>query len=170
MEPEHEQRAADLQLCRLGFAILSFALVLACFTEILEPARACSAAPGLVLPGSADVGCWHWIDAPVVWGSLIGTYLLWGRWSDPGWQRRSGLLMVMALVDAVLWLLDHGDDLACGQRRRPRLAPRPTRPGAGLGRVRADRRASRATSWPTWASSRPPRPARPPGRSPPPAR
>ena len=34
----------------------------------------------------------------MVWGCLIGTYLLWGRWSQLGWQRRVGLLIVMSLA------------------------------------------------------------------------
>ena len=47
----------------------------------------------------------------MVWGCLVGTYLLWGRWSDSGWQRRVGLLIVMSLVDVVLWALNQSDEL-----------------------------------------------------------
>jgi hypothetical protein len=63
------------------------------------------------LPWLVNGPVWRWVDAPIVWASLIGTYLLWGRWSDPGWQRRSGLLVVMGAVDAVLWLIKHGGTL-----------------------------------------------------------
>ena len=54
---------------------------------------------------------WDWLDVPIVWGSLIGTYLLWGRWNERGWQRRAGLLLVMCGVDMALWFLEHGNDL-----------------------------------------------------------
>lgn len=58
---------------------------------------------------------WHWSDVPVVWGSLLGTYLLWGRWSDPGWQRRSGLLVLMCVFDAFFWIVEHGGELGLRQ-------------------------------------------------------
>ena len=25
-------------------------------------------------------------DTPIIWGCLLGTYFLWGRWDDAGWQ------------------------------------------------------------------------------------
>jgi hypothetical protein len=58
-----------------------------------------------------NMGWFRLVGPPIVWGSLIGTYLLWGRWSDAGWQRRVGLLLVMSLVDLVLWAMDHGEAL-----------------------------------------------------------
>ena len=110
MEPEHETQRQTYQLTRLGFAILSLSLLVACVTEVL----------GLIalFGGSALVArivnlwWWRWTGTPVVWGCLIGTYLLWARWTDKGWQRRVGLLIVMSLVDVVLWALSHGDELA----------------------------------------------------------
>ncbi len=48
---------------------------------------------------------------PITWGSLLGVIILWGRFDHPGWQRRVGLLLVMSLVDAGLWFLDHGEAL-----------------------------------------------------------
>ena len=52
---------------------------------------------------------------PITWGSLLGVTLLWGRFDHPGWQRRVGLLLVMSLVDAGLWFLDHGAALGLAE-------------------------------------------------------
>ncbi len=43
----------------------------------------------------------------VVLGSLTGVALLWGRWPDLHWQRRSGLLLLLCLADLVSWTADH---------------------------------------------------------------
>jgi hypothetical protein len=109
LDTERERERQTYQLCRLGFGVTAFALAVACVSTFLF-------LPGLFggppfLPWLVQGPFWRWSDAPVVWGSLIGTYLLWGRWNDPGWQRRAGLLLVMGLVDLILWGFDHGDDL-----------------------------------------------------------
>jgi hypothetical protein len=109
MDQEREQERQTYRLCRLGFGIISFALVIACFSTLLS-------LPGhfggrAFLPWLRNTTWWVWVDAPVVWGSLIGSYLLWGRWNHAAWQRRAGLLVLMGLVDAVLWLSEHGQDL-----------------------------------------------------------
>ena len=108
MEQEREEQRRTYVLCRLGFAFLSIALALACMSWAL------SMAGFFLLPLFGWIrrsAFWHWVDTPIVWGSLVGTYLLWGRWSHPSWQRRSGLLLLMGLVDLILWFLDHGNDL-----------------------------------------------------------
>ena len=50
---------------------------------------------------------WHeWefpIETGVVFGSFLGACLLWGRWPDASWQRRSGLLLMMCQTDVILW-------------------------------------------------------------------
>src|SRR5262249_33383384 len=97
------------RLCRLGFAILSFSLLLACFTSLLELIDSFGGRSFMIWV--MNTGFLKWVDAPIVWGCLVGTYLLWGRWDDRGWQRRVGLLVVMGLIDGVLWTLEHGDDL-----------------------------------------------------------
>ncbi len=109
MDQEREQERKTYRLCRLGFAILSFALVVACLTTMIVLPRQFGGRG--FFRWLQDLPGWQWIDAPVVWGSLVGTYLLWGRWDNPSWQRRSGLLVVMSVVDVVLWLLDHGGAL-----------------------------------------------------------
>ena len=50
-----------------------------------------------------------WLEAPIVWGCLIGATLLWGRWDHVSWQRRAGCFLVMSLVDLGLWFVDRGD-------------------------------------------------------------
>ena len=108
MDQDRETQRRTYQLCRLGFTILSAALGLACLTSLL----------GLALPflGFRDLAraifsskLFLWIDAPIVWGCLIGAYLLWGRWTQASWQRRAGLLVLMGLVDIVLWLFKNGE-------------------------------------------------------------
>lgn len=114
METERESLRQTYQLCRLGFGILSVALLLACPISILMLAVLFGARHLVAWLGNP--WWWHWSATPVVWGSLIGTYLLWGRWNNPGWQRRVGLLIVMGLVDVVLWGLDHGGELGLSGR------------------------------------------------------
>jgi hypothetical protein len=111
LDQENEQLRKTYQVCRLGFAILSAALVLACFTSILP----------LIVHFHPELSrqilraSWYqWLDVPMAWGCLVGTTLLWGRWDHQGWQRRVGLLLVMCLVDVGLSLLEHGPALGIG--------------------------------------------------------
>jgi hypothetical protein len=111
MDLEREQLRKTYSLCRLAFGLLSVALVIACLTYFValfynfnpHLARQIVSSP------------WYqWIDVPVVWGSLFGVTLLWGRWDQVSWQRRSGLLLAMCLVDVALWFLDHADAMGRG--------------------------------------------------------
>src|SRR3954452_15702504 len=109
MDQERETQRQTYLLCRLGFAILSVSLLLACSTSILTLV-AQFGGPSL-MAWIGGLSWWRWVGTPIVWGCLVGTYLLWGRWDEPGWQRRAGMLVLMNLIDVVLWVLDHGDDL-----------------------------------------------------------
>jgi hypothetical protein len=109
MDPEHDSQRQSYQLCRLGFAILSFALLLACSTSILSVVNKLGGHSFVVWVD--NLGWFRLVGPPIVWGSLIGTYLLWDRWSESGWQRRVGLLLGMGVVDVVLWAMEHGDNL-----------------------------------------------------------
>ena len=105
MDLEREQYRKTYQISGLGFGILMAALVLASLTYLLPPLR--HVYPEFV--SRIIAARWfHWLDIPITWGSLLGVTLLWGRFEHPGWQRRVGLLLVMSLVDAGLWFLDHG--------------------------------------------------------------
>src|SRR4051794_11644024 len=110
MDQERDQQRRTYVICRLGFGVLSFALLLASFSSVVWLMRLFSLG-GPIVAWIIRSPFWHWLDAPIVWGSLLGTYLLWGRWTDTGWQRRSGLLIVMGMVDAMLWLMEHGPEL-----------------------------------------------------------
>ena len=109
MDLEREQERQTYRLCRAGFAILSFALGVACLTTLLALPRLFGVRA--LVPLLQNSALWSWVDVPIVWGSLVGTYLLWGRWNNPHWQRRAGLLVMMGTVDVVLWLLEHGGSL-----------------------------------------------------------
>jgi hypothetical protein len=103
LDLEREQLRKTYQLCLWGFAINGVALALACFTSLLSLFR--SFDPRLV-HWIHQNALWEWIDTPIVWGSLIGTALLWGRWDHVSWQRRSGLLLAMCVVDLAIWFLN----------------------------------------------------------------
>ena len=47
------------------------------------------------------------IDTTIVLGSLSGVSLLWGHWPDESWRRRSGLLLLLCLVDLVSWSAEY---------------------------------------------------------------
>jgi hypothetical protein len=82
---------------------------------------------------------WDWaLGTTITWGTLIGSYFLWGRLQDPSWQnragllvvmntdeaarklidsawqRRAGLLVVMNGIDLVTWVISHSEDLGLG--------------------------------------------------------
>ena len=109
MEQDRDQERLTYQLTRLGFGILAGALMLACLTTMLSLPRQFGGRP--FFPWLQNSTLWPWIDTPIVGGSLVGSYLIRGRWNHAGWQRRGGLLVVMGAVDAVLWLIEHGQDL-----------------------------------------------------------
>jgi hypothetical protein len=112
MDPERDEQRHCYRMCWAAFALLSVGHVLFCLDMTLE----LLAFP--LIPGNRDLQgllsspWWDYlVGAPITWISLVGSYLLWGRWLEPTWQRRAGLLVVMNLADAILWTLHHGDDL-----------------------------------------------------------
>ena len=110
MDDSRDDEKQRYELCRAAFGFLSAALILACLTAFL-------ALPSIFFNGQVfipwlhDPAVWFWIESPIVWGSLVGSYLLWGRWSEPTWQRRTGLLVVMCMIDALLWFAKHAPEL-----------------------------------------------------------
>ena len=112
-DPDAERALVKRRLLRyrLGFSALGLALVVASLTTIGFLIMFFSGQRQQV---GALIGFpqWELIEqSVVVFGSLLGVMLLWGRWPDGNWQRRSGLLLMMCLVDAVLFTLDHAADL-----------------------------------------------------------
>jgi hypothetical protein len=109
---EREQRRKTYQLCRLGFTILAVALVLACFSSLLDLASR-FVDRGMVTWIRQSI--WYqWLDTPIVWGCLIGATLLFGRWDHASWQRRAGLFLMLNLVDLGLWFVARGDVMGGG--------------------------------------------------------
>ena len=53
----------------------------------------------------------QWLDTPIVWCRLVGAILLWGRWDQKSWQRRTSLLLALCLADVVLWFVARGEML-----------------------------------------------------------
>lgn len=96
------------RLCRAGFALIALALALLCVAKISLLAMLFGARREMQV--LHDHPAWFWlVDAPITWGSLLGSYLLWGRWSEPSWQRKAGLLVLMNGLDAVMWSIDHAE-------------------------------------------------------------
>jgi hypothetical protein len=104
---DREQLRKTYQLCRTGFLFLAISLVPCCLWAVVLM---------IGMLGDHRIFLWlnqlpwnEWIFTLSVWGSLVGTTLLWGRWDTKSWQRRTGLLLFMCLVDLVLWFLEQGN-------------------------------------------------------------
>lgn len=106
MEPTVEDIRLRYRLCSLAFGLIALSLGLLCAAKVSllallfgarHEVRAIHDHPG-----------WFWlVDMPITWAALLGSYLLWGRWPVPHWQRRAGLLLIMNGLDAVMWTIDH---------------------------------------------------------------
>jgi len=107
MDIEREPLWNRYQLCRIAFTLLAVSLVPVCI-ECVAFLYGLLADPALRrwLMNSPST---QWISTLSVWGTLAGTMLLWGRWSQPSWQRRSAFLLFMSAVDVVLWFLEQAD-------------------------------------------------------------
>jgi hypothetical protein len=113
MDHEDEKKRQTYQICLLGFALLSGALALASGVSILGMYQL-GCLFGLPGPARLDMPWMRWLEIPIVWVSLAGSYMLCGRWSGTGWSRRAALLAAMCAVDAVMWLLHQGFELGYG--------------------------------------------------------
>ncbi|WP_435005407.1 hypothetical protein P12x_003289 [Tundrisphaera lichenicola] len=110
VDPVEERVLLRRRLRRLylGFSILGLALVLASLSILGHLILLFSGRGGVGLGRLMGVPLLDLVEeAAIVWCSLIGVALLWGRWPDQNWQRRSGLLLMMCLVDLVQWSIDN---------------------------------------------------------------
>jgi hypothetical protein len=106
IDNEREQLRKTYQLCRMGFFFLALALIPVCVTSLVGIiGLLCDRRAFQLLSDEVD----QWVFTISVWGNLIGTMLLWGRWEHRGWQRRSGFLLLLCLVDVGLWFLRYRD-------------------------------------------------------------
>ncbi len=107
MDIEREHLRNRYQLCRIAFTLLAVSLVPVCLECLVYMYGLM--ADRAVLRWLNNSPSTQWISTLSVWGTLAGTMLLWGRWSQPSWQRRSAFLLFMCAVDVVLWFLDRAD-------------------------------------------------------------
>src|SRR5205085_2691349 len=101
---EHRTR---YRLCRAGFGLSALGLALMSIDSAFHLA--------VMLTGRQELlqlltsPAWDWtVGVSITWSTLLGPYLLWGRWSEPHWQRRTGLLVVLNLIDVGYWVMRHG--------------------------------------------------------------
>lgn len=110
-----DRRAAErrqLHRYQVGFGILGFALVVASLFNV-------GSLLGIFLAifvrfNQLWLALRPWdfaVESTVVFASFLGVCLLWGRWPDERWRRRSGLLLMMCLTDVALWSMDHATRL-----------------------------------------------------------
>jgi len=113
VDPEAERNLLRQRLRRnrLGFSLLGLALVVASLSNL---GHLIMIFRGQRLHLGAVLGLPYWDlveSSVIVFGSLLGVALLFGRWPDESWRRRSGLLLLMCLVDSVLWALEYAAEL-----------------------------------------------------------
>ncbi len=116
-DPDAERPRLRRRLRRygLGFSCLGLGLAIASLSTI-SFVLLILAGPGGHMALRQMFPHWELIEeTAVVWSTLIGACLIWGHWPDRAWLRRSGLLLMMCLVDLVLWSLDHAADLGLSE-------------------------------------------------------
>jgi hypothetical protein len=107
-DTEREQTRKTYQLCRFGFGSCGAALLIAAATMVIA----------LLAMFRVDQVHWvirqpwySWLDTPIVWLRIIGAIVLWGRWNQKSWQRRTSLLLALSTADIVLWVMARGEVL-----------------------------------------------------------
>ena len=113
-EPNDQRALTRRQLVRYqaGFLILGLALVVASLIHISWlVSMQLRLIPILQLILSNDFP----LGTIIVLGSLAGVSLLWGRWPDESWRRRSGLLLLLCLVDLVSWSAEYAVKLGISE-------------------------------------------------------
>jgi hypothetical protein len=118
MEPGYDSQRPRYLLCSIGFWLLtvSFGLL-----------GLCNALPLIGVINNDNrifqVMSQRWwtlsISLPLSYMGLLGSYLLWGRWSDMSWQRRAGLMVLLSLLNSIAATLIRADDLGFVARIEP---------------------------------------------------
>jgi hypothetical protein len=110
MDFEREEQRGRYRLCRVGFGLIALGLGLLLVNSALWLAFLLTSAHDILTLLKNPL--WDWVvGAPITWTTLIGSYLLWGRSTDPSWQRRAALLVIMNGIDMINWAVRHGDAL-----------------------------------------------------------
>jgi hypothetical protein len=106
-ERDDFEHTARYRLCRAGFALSAMGLALMSLDTAFYLVWMVTMSPEVGQILSSPL--WKWgVGSSVTWSTLLGPYLLWGRWKEPHWQQRAGLLVVLNLADVGLWLVRHG--------------------------------------------------------------
>ncbi|RUL88423.1 hypothetical protein [Tautonia sociabilis] len=106
MDLDHKPISPRYWLCGAGFWIAGLALALLCLSDALLLWVVLTWDQGLAQAMQQPWFTWG-VGLPITAGALVGSYLLWGRWSDRSWQRRAGPLVLMNLFDSISWGLSH---------------------------------------------------------------
>jgi hypothetical protein len=112
IERRYDDYLKTYRLARTGFLFLAIGLVPAAILQVLLVVGQLGDPRILFWLSQAD-----WLDgisALTTWSVLIGVTLLWGRWEEASWQRRTTLLMIMSLIDVGIWFLGLSDKQAPG--------------------------------------------------------
>ncbi len=106
MDLEHVDYRPRYRLCRVGLFLAAVASgvmasedlgFLGFLLTLHRPIHEFLSSPG-----------WLWFGGTAMaWTALLGSYLLWGRWSEPDWQKRSGTLVLIALCGVGVWVWQH---------------------------------------------------------------
>ncbi|MEW4567860.1 hypothetical protein AB1L88_08330 [Tautonia sp. JC769] len=102
MHVEHPSLAPRYWLCTAGFWIAGAALGLLCLSAALMLWILLTWDQRLLVLLRQPWFTWT-VELPITAGALLGSYLLWGRWTDAHWQRRAGLLVILNLFDSIHW-------------------------------------------------------------------
>jgi len=112
IEPRRDDFLKTYVHCRTAFLFLTIGLIPAALIQVLFVVG--QLGDPRILLWLRQATWLDWTSASTTWSVLIGATLLWGRWENPSWQRRSSLLMSMCLIDVGIWFLDMGDKQALG--------------------------------------------------------
>ena len=106
LERERERRRRGYRFCWIGFSLYALYLIAGCFVEVSTLLLSFAN----LIP---DLGYWlgiksfdFWFDSVRTWGRLLACGALAAAWPmEAGWRRRSGLLLLLAAGDVVLWMI-----------------------------------------------------------------
>lgn len=104
------------RLCRVAFFLGAASMALFALTGLCQVLG--------ILGGSEELlrlirsPLWDWlVGVPITFGSLLASYLLLGRWSEPKWRTQTMLLAAMNTIDVGYWCVEHADELGLAIRR-----------------------------------------------------
>lgn len=109
LEYEIDDHIRRYRLCRAGFALIAFGVLLRAIDVGMHVGLMMSIFDrNRLFFDAINHPLYGWvIKTPLTAALLLGPYVLWNRWPEPSWQRRTGALVTLGLIDAFLWVLDN---------------------------------------------------------------